>query len=339
MTPLRRFALAISPFFILGACSELIGLSDFEKGDPPEGEGGEESTGGKGASSGKGGTSGSQSGGNSGAGRGGTGTGGSRGGQGGTGNTGPGGESGEAGMGGEPPEGGTGGMPGGRGGNAGAGRGGMSGAGMGAVGGAGAGSGGAGNAGGGMGGGSGSGSCTTVTVPLRSAGFDSDTTAWVPYDDGMGPPALPIIVAAAVFGITPPSPANIAHLGGADGMSATAPYYAGMFQSIMVPAGAVTLTLSGSRQVRTQESSTSFIYDRMAIQLYEDALDPATYIGQFQTFNNLTPANAWATFSSEVAVTSFAGQTVDLDMWAECDDSLISDFFIDSLSLTARVCL
>jgi hypothetical protein len=328
MTPLRRFALAITPFFILGACSELIGLSDFEKGDAPEGDGGEESTGGKGATGGKGGTSGSQSGGSSGSGRGGTGTGG----RGGTGNTGPGGESGDGGMGGEP-EGGTGGMPGGKGGTAG--RGGTSGAGMGGISGAGAGSGGAGTAGGGIGGmgGSGGGSCTTVTVPLRSPGFDSDTGAWIQYDDGTGPPRPSIIETAASAGITAHSVPNVANLAGRDSISIE-----GHYQTLTIPAGAVTITLSGYRQVRTEESVTT-VYDRVRVQMYEDAIAGTGYLGEFATFANTDAGTAWVSFTGQLAVGARAGQMMDLDMWAVTDSSLITDFYFDSLTLTALVCL
>ena len=343
MTPLRRFALAITPFFILGACSELIGLSDFEKGDAPEGEGGEESTGGKGATSGKGGTSGSQNGGSSGTGRGGTGTSG-KGGQGGTGNTGPGGESGDTGMGGEPPEGGTGGMTGGRGGAAGASGGGMAGGGGKGDGGAGTagggvgGVGGAGGAGGGMGGagsgmgGAGGGSCTTVTVPLRSPGFDSDTGAWVQYDDGMGPPTPPIILSGTSAGITAHSVPNVANLGGRDDI-----YYEGHYQTVTIPAGAVTLTLSGYRQVITEETGST-IYDRARLQMYEDALNATGFMGEFAVFTNVDANSGWAFFTGSLAVGARAGQMVDLDMWAISDSTLITDLFVDSLTLTAFVC-
>jgi hypothetical protein len=127
MTPLKRFVTSTSPLLLAGACAQIIGLSDYEKGNVGPGEGGE---GHGNASSGgatmKGGDGGA---GDNGGGTAGVSTGGSS--QGGTaGESGVGGDAGgDAGQGGSDPTGGRGGTSGkgGTGGTAGTGQGGSGG--------------------------------------------------------------------------------------------------------------------------------------------------------------------------------------------------------------------
>jgi hypothetical protein len=307
MTSLRRLASTLAPFLLCGACAQLIGLSDYEKGEVTDGDGGDSGEGGEsgagGTRGGNGGTSGNQSGGS--VGRGGSRTGG-EGGMGGESSGGDGGDAGEMGTGGDP-TGGRGGMGG---------QGGAAGGGMGAAAGA-----------GGSGGGT---NCSTVPMPLVGANFDQDTSAWITYSEGS---ALPIIVAGQSLGITAETPPNIAHLGGVDYV------YAGQFQPITIPMGAVTLTLTGYRQADTEEDPGSDVYDVGAIQMYEDALDPSsTLVGQFVDFTNQDVTNGWVQFTGNVAVSGYAGQTVDFDMWSELDTSNVTNFYVDSLVLTALVC-
>jgi hypothetical protein len=224
MTPLRRFAITVAPFLVSGACAQLIGLSDYEKGEVTggAGEGDDGGEGGDGGTKGgNGGTAGSQMGGA--AGRGGSRTGGRggtiMGGEGGEG--GDGAKGGDAGMGGDPQGGQGGGPP--RGGSAGGGMGGTSGSAGGGTGGS------TGGSAGGM-------NCTTVPVPLASANFDGDNSVWIPYSDGS---AIPINVTGASLGITADTAPNVAHLAGADTQ------YSGQFQTITITVGAVTLTLAG----------------------------------------------------------------------------------------------
>jgi hypothetical protein len=120
MTPLKRFVTSASPLLLAGACAQIIGLSDYEKGGVGPGEGGE---GHGNASSGGAMTKGGDGGaGDNGGGTAGVSTGGRS--QGGTaGDGGTGGEPGDAGQGGTDPSGGT----SGKGGRAGGGQGGTGG--------------------------------------------------------------------------------------------------------------------------------------------------------------------------------------------------------------------
>jgi hypothetical protein len=174
--------------------------------------------------------------------------------------------------------------------------------------------------------------CSTVPVALSSSDFDQDPSAWIPYSEGS---ALPIIVTGESLGITADSPPNVAHLGGAHSQ------YSGQFQPIAIPAGAITMTLTGYRQIVTEEDpGATSVFDDMAIQMWEDALNPSpeTHVGEFVYYSNMDPTNGWTMIMSTVAVSAYAGQTVDLDMWGYTDDTLLTDFYIDSLALSALVC-
>ncbi|HEX6276318.1 MAG TPA: hypothetical protein VFZ53_24930 [Polyangiaceae bacterium] len=319
MTPLRRFAGSVVPFVFAGACAQIIGLSDYEKGEVREdGEGGEAS-GGKLPTGGVAGGGGSIT---------------PKGGRGGTGPAG-GGPGGETGDGGEDTGGsGQGGATGGRGGSASGmgGDAGDSGSGGGGTGGMPGGNGGGGvNAGGsgGLGGFGGSGvTCTSVPVQLRNANFDSGTANWTHFVD---PEGTEIIVAGASLGVTPESAPNVAHFGGVDEL------YTEIFQSIQVPAGATTLTLTGYRHITTDED-VGGVYDLLSFQLYEDAFDANTLIDEFARVSNLNPTNGWVAFTYSVDVSAYAGQIIDLDMWSDTDSSYSTNFYVDSLALTARVC-
>jgi len=172
--------------------------------------------------------------------------------------------------------------------------------------------------------------CTTVPVAVESSYFDEDASAWLPYSDGA---AIPIIVTGESLGITAESPPNVAHLAGADDL------YSGQFQPVTIPAGAVTLTLTGYRQAVTAEYPDGE-YDKMGIQMWEDALNPTddSLVADFVYYTNLNPTNGWTQFTSSAAVSAYAGQTVDFDMWSLTDSTVLTHFYIDSLALSALVC-
>jgi hypothetical protein len=169
-----------------------------------------------------------------------------------------------------------------------------------------------------------------MAMPLLGANFDQDTAVWIPYSEGT---ALPIIVAGESLGITPDTPPNVAHLGGVDNV------YAGQFQPIAIPSGAVTLMLTGYWRVDTEEDSETDIYDYGFVAIYEDALNmDADSIGDFLQYSNLDVTNGWVQFTGSVAVSAYAGQTVDLDMWAVLDSTNVTNIYLDSLALSAFVC-
>lgn len=179
-------------------------------------------------------------------------------------------------------------------------------------------------------GGAGGTTCESVLVPLRSPGFDDDAAAWIPHDDEAGP-SRPVIVSAASAGIAAETPPNVALLGGVNDA------HAGMLQSIALPGGATSLTLTGYRRITTEELGPVAL-DGMSIDLWNDAKSAGGFVGRFVSFGNDDATGDWVSFSASVDVSGSAGRSVELDLWAETDSSLITEFFVDSLSLSALVC-
>jgi hypothetical protein len=237
------------------------------------------------------------------------------------GTSGTGAEPGESGMGGEP--------TGGTAGSSGRGGAGTGGAGSGAGGSAGS-AGTTGESGAGAGG-EGGASCTTMDLALADPNFDANIAGWTPYDTETGPPRV-IIVPAETISVTAESPPNVAYFGGVNDASA------GMFQPIAIPDGAVTVTLTGYAQLTTEETASAPL-DVLTIQLWEDADTTTGLIGDFAVFTNENPTTEWVAFTGTVDVEAYAGDTVELDMWAETDGSLITEFYVDSLGVTVNVCL
>jgi hypothetical protein len=291
------------PLFVVVNCGE-------DDPNAPKGNKGGESAAGEGGLDGDGGDSG----GSAGTGRGGTG-----GGKGGASTGGASGESGEA---------GTGGGSDGNGGstvNGGA-------AGRGGVGGAGNAGGGRGGFGGNAGnaGGSGGMTCTTMTLPLVNGDFEDGASGWTQYDEEAGA-VRPIIVTAASVGIMAESEPNVAHLGGVDGAAA------GMFQAIEIPEGATSITLTGYARVVTQEASSAPI-DVLTVQLYEDAETATGLVGDFAVLSNEDPSDEWVAFTGTLDVSAHAGHSLELDVWAEADESLVTEFYVDSLAGSVDDC-
>ena len=133
-------------------------------------------------------------------------------------------------------------------------------------------------------------------------------------------------------GFTTDSQPNVAHFAGVNDARA------GMFQSLTIPDGAVTMTLSGQRRITTQEAGSTPL-DVLTIQLWEDADTTTGLIGDFAVLSNADATGDWVEFIGTISVDGRSGETLDIDFWAETDSSLITDFYVDSLVLTAYVCL
>jgi hypothetical protein len=194
-----------------------------------------------------------------------------------------------------------------------------------------------GNGGGGVGGnagnaegGSGGMTCTTVPIPLLNSNFDDGATGWTQYDDEAGA-VRPIIVAATSVGVTADSEPNVAHLGGVNDAAA------GMFQAIAIPEGAASMTLTGYRRATTQEASSAPI-DVLTIQLYDDAATATGLVGDFVVVSNEDATGDWVEFTGTVDVEAHGGHMLELDVYAETDGSLLTEFYVDSLGGVVTVC-
>jgi cysteine-rich repeat protein len=183
-----------------------------------------------------------------------------------------------------------------------------------------------GSAGGGGMGGSAGGACASEL--LTNGNFDG-TSGWTAND----PTGRPLIYDQT--GLNPAqapqaqSPPNMAWLGYNVHDSTIT-----LRQSVMVPANAVTLTVSGFRLIRTDEDSQS-VYDTANLALDRGAsrLDLRP-----QPWSNLDRSNAWLDFTYTVDATPYAGTTATFVIHVEMDDDVNTSFFFDTLSVVADLC-
>jgi cysteine-rich repeat protein len=209
---------------------------------------------------------------------------------------------------------------GGGGGGGGAGAGGRGG-GTAGIGGGAAGAGGAGR------GGNAGGSCTTTL--LTNGNFDQGATAvWTP-----NPPDRPLINTAD----------DISTTAGITLQAFSAPYVAWLGydlvnteitlrQPFTIPLGTLSLTVTGYRQVRTDESGCACDYG------YVDLTVGGTTLPPLQTWSAYDAATGWMFFSSTVDLAPLPGQTGEIQLRAVMDDGVNTSFFFDSVSVTARRC-
>ncbi|MBG6066048.1 M28 family metallopeptidase [Micromonospora ureilytica] len=97
-----------------------------------------------------------------------------------------------------------------------------------------------------------------------------------------------------------------------------------LYQSVTLPAGCATYTLSFWLHIDTAETTGSTAYDRLAVQLGSTTL---------ATYSNLHAATGYVQRSINVA--GFAGQTVTLRFTGTEDSSLQTTFVIDDVALQA----
>jgi aminopeptidase S len=94
-------------------------------------------------------------------------------------------------------------------------------------------------------------------------------------------------------------------------------------QTVTIPSGCSTYTLSFWLRVSTQESTTTTAYDRLTVKLGSTTL---------ATYSNLNKGTSYVQRSFNVA--GFAGQTVTLTFTGSEDSSLATSFLVDDTALT-----
>jgi aminopeptidase S len=97
-----------------------------------------------------------------------------------------------------------------------------------------------------------------------------------------------------------------------------------LYQSVTLPAGCATYTLSFWLHIDTAETTSSTAYDRLTVQVGSTTL---------ATYSNLNAASGYVQRSFNVA--GFAGQTVTLRFTGTEDSSLQTSFVIDDVTLQA----
>ncbi|MBA3540837.1 MAG: hypothetical protein H0T79_14590 [Deltaproteobacteria bacterium] len=167
-------------------------------------------------------------------------------------------------------------------------------------------------------------------------------TGWVqqPIQNAPGGP-FPVITAD---GLAAHSPANKVWLGGIAGedvVPAAATVTDGVYQDVAIPAGTTQLVLTGYYVVGSNETSTTTIYDRATLDLTQLNGTP---IENAMTLSNLsetlTPNGAWTLFSKTFTanVAGLSGTTVRLRATSTHDDTFVTNFFFDTLSLKSTHC-
>jgi hypothetical protein len=158
---------------------------------------------------------------------------------------------------------------------------------------------------------------------LTNGNFDSNPVGIGWTQSGAFDP--PIIGPSGV--VSAQSAPNVAQLGGVIASNHE------LYQTVTIPPGATSLTLTGYYQIRTDESGTTTVYDDMRIQLRTTA---NVVLQTLVTWSNLNPTSVWTPITLPAA-TSHAGETIRLYISASNDSEAPTTFFLDTLTLEASV--
>lgn len=154
----------------------------------------------------------------------------------------------------------------------------------------------------------GSGGCTGAGQKLGNPGFETATTPWTGTSG---------VIGANTGEGSPRTGTRDAWL---DGYGST--HTDTLSQSVTLPAGCSSYTLSFYLKISTAETTTTSAYDKLTVQAGATTL---------QVFSNLN-ASAYTLRSFDLA--AFAGQTVTLKFTGAEDSSLKTSFVIDDTALT-----
>ena len=161
---------------------------------------------------------------------------------------------------------------------------------------------------------------TTGTNLVANPGFETGTASWSQSASG----GFPIIFQNTAQQTVARSGSWYAWLGGYDNAIDT------LYQDITIPAG------SGARlqfwYFITTNESTSTAFDSMVVAV----ANPLTgaRLSTLATFSNVNATGGWVQ-SNALDLSAFAGQTVRLMFVAQTDGSLVTNFFLDDISVTA----
>jgi hypothetical protein len=164
--------------------------------------------------------------------------------------------------------------------------------------------------------GGGVGGCATSTQLFTNPGFESGAAGWT---------AAAGIIDASTNGSTPHSGTVKAWL---DGYGTT--HTDDLFQSVSIPAGACSATLSFWLKITTAETTTTTAFDKMTVTVRNSA---GTVLSTLATFSNLNKSTGY--LQKTFDLTSFKGQTVRIEFHGTEDASLQTSFFVDDTALTA----
>ena len=159
------------------------------------------------------------------------------------------------------------------------------------------------------------GSCTTSSQLFANPGFESGNTGWT---------STPAVIDHSNNGSAPRTGTWKAWL---DGYGTT--HTDDLYQTVTIPAGACSATLSFWLKITSAETTTSTMFDKLTVTVRNSA---GTVLSTLATFSNLNKGTSYVQRTFDLS--SFAGQSVRIQFHGTEDSSLQTSFFIDDTSLT-----
>ncbi|MEU7927242.1 M4 family metallopeptidase [Micromonospora sp. NPDC049107] len=157
------------------------------------------------------------------------------------------------------------------------------------------------------------GGCTSPGQKLANPGFESGSTGWT-----------------ASSGVITSSSGQAAHGGSykawLDGYGST--HTDTLAQSVALPAGCSSYTLSFWLHIDSAETTTSTAYDKLNVQVLNSG---GTVLATLATYSNLNKASGYSQKSFSLA--GYAGQTVTLKFTGTEDSSLQTSFVVDDTAV------
>jgi hypothetical protein len=148
---------------------------------------------------------------------------------------------------------------------------------------------------------------------IVNGGFESSTTGWGGTTGVIG----------AFSGQSAYEGTRFAWLGG-NGRTSTET----LTQSVAIPAGSTSASLSFALHIDTAETTSSTVYDRLVVTVKNSS---GTVLRSLATYSNLNKASGYQVRTFDLS--AYAGQTVTLSFAMTEDSSLQTSFVVDKVSL------
>ena len=162
--------------------------------------------------------------------------------------------------------------------------------------------------------------CTVVTENLlANPSFDVGTTPWVQSEASL--------IFQAPSTITAQTAPDVGWMGDANNATQT------LYQAIAIPANATALRVKGYKWIATEDAAG---FDFLKIQTRTSA---GVVLDELESYSPDESASdtKWVAFDV-AAPTAHAGQTIELAFVATTDDSLNTNFFLDTMEVDVTYC-
>jgi hypothetical protein len=161
----------------------------------------------------------------------------------------------------------------------------------------------------------------TATQLISAGGFEGTFSPWVR--------------SSTVIGYYT-SGSTTAHSGGGNVYSSALSANANFYQSISIPSGASSVNLSFWLNVTSAETTTSYQYDKLTVQVYNSA--GTSLLGTLATFSNLNKVSSSTAYTQRgnYSLNNWRGQTVRLRFLVTSNSSRATTFRIDDVSVLSQ---